>query len=312
MTKEWTEAFYDAGKHGGSNFYVQAEISSSDDLSWVAAARDFARDKPELRRSLEANDGELKSCLYFRILESDGIRSYTSLCDRLREGPRRAKIYVYELYAFRSRGMELLDVTDKEVRKHEEVERELRKQVAIGVVRSSPIADLQARITGLGVPNYSPLVSKAYFDAEQIAAKYGHKYPHLVHVAARTQAVFGSLTEIEPDPALRAFAAREKLLELLKIDRTFDKDFPRSLIEVLIGVFDIELGLFDLGRSRLARIREVESGGVDGVQAADVAAGIARRILAKQKNSATTITAEGLQELHDTFRAVFRNGARLV
>lgn len=312
MGEEWAQAYYDATRAQGSRLHIEAEFGGTSDISWIAAGREFARGQPALRPLLDRHRGEFKSPVYFATVQSEELRSYTSLYERLRDGPRLAQLYIYSRDEFSRIGLQAVDVREKDVpRLPPHLKQELRRQVGIAALASSPIAGLQERLVNAGVPNYRPSIAASYFDPAQISTDLGNKYQNIVQVAARTEAVFGDLKRIESDPKYRAAAAIERLDRLLRTDRYFDRDYERALVWVLAGLFDIEMSLMFL-EPRVAMVDEYDSARYDGIQAADIAAAVARETIRELVPAGQVVTAEALARLVTEFRAVVHNGVRLL
>ena len=311
MANDWAEAFYDAVSHSGTEIYIQAEIPWQADLSWIDAAKEFAGQNPELRSLLEANKGELKSKLYFRILEHEATKSYSHLIDRLRDGPRVATIFAYDYQTFREKSLQTLNVSEQDVNQAPDIKNSVNEHLAESVLRTSPISDFQNRLIGLGMPNYQPALNPDEFNPSKIAKRYKNMFKHVVIVAARTQAVFGNLMELEPNPQFYPHVATQKLNELLRMDRAFDKDFEKSLTQVLAGLFEIEVGMY-LFSSRRAHVREEKSEDYTGIQAGDIASGVARRIVKEHEKEVGKITGEALTAINKHFYKTFYNGIALI
>ena len=304
---DWKETFYDAVSHNGAKVYIQAEIPWQADLTWVSAAREFARQNPELQVLLNSSKGELKSKLYFSILQHESVRAYPSLIDKMIEGPRSATIFIYDYIRFREEGLNTLGFSENDVARAPEIKEDIDEFLAVNVLKTSPISNFQVLLTHLNLPNYEPVLKPDRFDPLKIAQNHKNSYRHVVIVAARAQAIFGSLSEIEPDPNLRPAAAIRNLDNLLRIDRAFDKDFEESLSHILAGLYELEVGT-DRIYSRRVHVREERSENYDGIQAADVASAVAREIIEKHDKSTRLITEQALIEVKIHFSKTYYNG----
>lgn len=312
MRQDWALAYYDATRALGSKLYIQAEFSGTSDIDWVAAGRKFAARHEALRPILEANKGEFKSTVYFATLNTDELRRYTSLYQRLRDGPRLAHLYIYAMDEFSRIGREIVDVQEEDVpRLPKDLKRDLYEQVGIATLNTSPIANFQDHVIRARIPNYRPSLDPRYFDPAQITADLKYDYRNIVQVAARTEAVFGDLKRIEPDPNFRTAAAVQRLYRLLRTDRYFDKDYERALAWVLAGLLDLELSLM-LFEPRIASVDEHNSALYDGIQAADIAAAVARKISGQLAQGGQPITHDALTRLAREFKAVTYNGIRQI
>jgi hypothetical protein len=307
---DWTEVFYDAVSHNGSKIYIQAEMPWQADLSWVDAAKDFAKQYPELRLMLEKYKGELKSKLYFEILNYESAKSYSNLIENMIEGPRKATVFIYDYIEFRKKGLEVLDFSEKDIIRSPEITEDIDEFLAISVLKTSPISDFQNLLTRAKIPNYQPLLNPDFFNASKIANSYKNIYRHVVVVAARTQAVFGSLSELETKTERKPLTAMQKLDELLRMDRAFDRDFEKSLEPVLAGLYELEVGTHRI-HSRRANVREEKSEKYSGIQAADVSSAVARNLLEKHDKSSRLVTEKALIDIKSHFYRFYYNGIML-
>ena len=294
-----TSTFADACRTEGDALgkkYVLAQFRSDADLEWVRQLR-----------SLLVTD-ELK---YTKLRDArPKLRLQRELWKKVEAGVGQATIVVIDARAFELQAKQLIGAGANFVR-DDLANKMLIEECATAIIKHTPISYLPQELART-VPwgTYQPIASLDDFAPENIRKKLGGGLKQTMIFAARAHAIF-DLPSLDSSTTatwdlFRAPLARVLLAELLATERNFDNEDPKTATLLNQAADEIANALGDqlpiVGTiSDKPLVREVDSRGIDEVQAADVAAGWAREVL--ETNDATTLGAR--------FERVWINGRRI-
>ena len=292
-------SFGDSTSTEGGKFsrkFVLAQLRSDADLAWVQALRSMlGTDELKYARLRDARPRLKQNRNLWRSVEK-GVGQATVIV--IDPGPIETDIRRHVA----QEGLSARDGID---------EHAIIDACATVVVAQTPVAYLPAELFR-AVPwgRYLPVASLEDFAPSSIRRRIGGGLKHAMLFAARAHAVF-DLQSLPSSAAttygvFRSPLALVCLAELLATERSFDRENPKSIHVLNEAADEIACTLGEqlplAGRiSDKPVVREVDSRGIDHIQAADVAAGWARDIL--ETNEA--------QSLGGMFERVWVNGVRV-
>jgi hypothetical protein len=281
---------------GALRKYVLAQFRSDADFEWVK----------EVRAAL------VKEELKYRDLKAarPRLRENRNLWARIDRGVAQASIIVIDpepvqwaiLEALRSKELDPAVIPD---------EKALTEQCATAIVAGTPVAYLPLNLAQ-AVPwgLYDPIGTLDKFTPDAIRAKIGGGLKQAMVFAARAHATFDLVgagdKAAATDDVFKSPLARVMFAELLATSRAFDNESPPTLPVLNAAAGEIAQAVAynlpdELVRRASTLVREVDSRGIDDIQAADIAAGWARDMLE---------TGEP-KDLGGRFERVWINGYRL-
>ena len=184
---------------------------------------------------------------------------------------------------------------------------DLIKGSSIALLNNTPIAYMPLEMMKLTGVAGTEVASFDSFSPVMIQSAVGDSLRSAKVVAARAHAIFDTPRVAEHisdlNATLRSPAATVLLAEILSTCRVFDDENPKSTNFLNIALDEMAESL--AGKipffQRVGLVSEANSNSTDYLQAADIAAGLAREI----------IDTSGTQPLGDKFERVWINGKRL-
>ncbi len=281
---------------GARRQYVLAQFRSDASLEWVRELRAvLVTDELKYRGFRDARPRLRDECeLWARIENGIGQATIIAIDPR----PVEAEVRL----AFRE---------ERRIPEEGFGEQAILSTCATALIANTPVAYLPHELSkAVRWARYDPIVSLDEFTPDEIQKQIGGGLRQAKIFAARAHAVFdleglksftATTRDIYSSPLSRVLFA-----ELLSTERAFDTESPATIM-VLNNAADaiataIGSGLPIQGQySEKPVVREVDSRGIDEIQAADIAAGWAREIL--ETNESKTLGAR--------FERVWVNGVRI-
>jgi hypothetical protein len=274
--------------------YVLAQFREDADFDWVGRVRALL-----IKDELKYKD--------FRVARPK-LRQDRDLWSRIEKGVGQATVVVIDPGEFEQLVLDALRQDD--IERAGTRERAIIEGCATEVIATTPVTYLPENLSRqLGWP-LTQITSLATFAPAEILNRLGGGLDKALVFAARAHAVF-DVPRLEGAASTQAALtspslARVVLPEVLNTARAFDAEHPASAAllneasEQIASAMTAHLPLLgSLAPQPL--VREVDSKGIDALQASDIAAGWAREALE---------VAE-VRSLGDTFERVWFNGRRL-
>jgi hypothetical protein len=274
--------------------YVLAQFRDDASLEWVARTRAvLVKDELKYRDLREARPK---------------LRSLRELWSQIERGIGQATIVVIDPRDYEQLVQDTL--TQDEIERSGSREKAIIEGCASEIVLGTPLAYLPDALSHQLRWPLNPIQSLATFTPEDISRRLGGGLDKAMIFAARAHATF-DVPRIDAASTTRSALqssrlARVVLPEVLSTSRAFDSELPASTAllneasEVIAGALEEALPILG-ALSDAPLVREVDSRGVDALQASDIAAGWARDMLE---------TGEP-RVLGSFFERVWLNGRRL-